>query len=180
MNFFSFLNELRFTLYEVILLWIISSGAIYWYFSSRRKLALSKSSEATAVENSLIGETAKTKIFVDFSQLKNSIDEQIRTQQLYARPQLNIERLAQFLDIPVKQLSLLLRTQFHQNYFEFINQYRLMAAKERLISSEWAGKSVQEVYESVGFSSRSTFFTLFKKQEGITPAEYRLKHRSIT
>lgn len=123
------------------------------------------------------GVTAEvTKDTVDLSTLKQKVDEQIRSQQLYARPHLNIERMAQLLELPVRQLSFLINHEFHQNYFEFINQYRLTEAKARLSDKEWAGSSVQEIYESVGFASRSTFFTLFKKLEGITPAEYRSKN----
>lgn len=117
-----------------------------------------------------------TKETVDLSELKQQVDEKIRVDRLYSRPHLNIERMAQLLELPVRQLSFLINHEFHQNYFEFINHYRLAAAKERLSSQEWAGSSVQEIYESVGFASRSTFFTLFKKLEGITPAEYRSKH----
>lgn len=117
-----------------------------------------------------------TKEPVDLSQIKIRVDEQIRSERLYARPHLNIERMAQLLELPTRQLSFLINHEFQQNYFEFINQYRLAAAKERLASAEWASTSVQEIYESVGFASRSSFFTLFKKREGITPAEYRSKH----
>jgi len=117
-----------------------------------------------------------TKETQDLSQLKSEVDEQIRNERLYARPHLNIERMAQLLDLPVRQLSFLINHEFQQNYFEFINLYRLTAAKERLASTEWIGSSVQDIYESVGFASRSSFFTLFKKLEGITPAEYRSKH----
>lgn len=120
--------------------------------------------------------TEVTKEAVDLTELKLKVDEQIRAQNLYARPHLNIERMAQLLELPVRQLSFLINHEFHQNYFEFINQYRLAEAKARLSNKEWAGSSVQEIYESVGFASRSTFFTLFKKLEGITPAEYRSKH----
>lgn len=123
------------------------------------------------------GVTAEvTKSVVDLTALKQKVDTQLREQQLYARPHLNIERMAQLLELPVRQLSFLINHEFHQNYFEFINQYRLAEAKVRLASKEWVDSSVQEIYESVGFASRSTFFTLFKKLEGITPAEYRSKH----
>jgi AraC-like DNA-binding protein len=121
--------------------------------------------------------TAKvTNEALDLSELKQKVDEKIRADQLYSRSHLNIERMSQLLDLPVRQFSFLINHGFNQNYFEFINHYRLEAAKERLKSKEWMNASVQEIYESVGFSSRSTFFTLFKKLEGITPAEYRSKY----
>jgi AraC-like DNA-binding protein len=107
------------------------------------------------------------------AKFKQMLDERIRGESLYARPHLNIERLATTLGMPVRQLSHVINRDFGQNYFEFINNYRLEAVKDRLQSSDWRDKSIQDIYESVGFSSKSSFFTLFRKQLGMTPVEYR-------
>jgi AraC-like DNA-binding protein len=104
---------------------------------------------------------------------KQLLDERIRSESLYARPHLNIERLATTLGMSVRQLSNVINRDFGQNYFEFINNYRLDAVKDRLRSPEWQEKSIQDIYESVGFSSKSSFFTLFRKQLGMTPVAYR-------
>nr|WP_254722344.1 helix-turn-helix domain-containing protein [Gilvimarinus xylanilyticus] len=93
--------------------------------------------------------------------------------KLYCRPRLNIERLAEELSLSPRQLSQVINREFGKNFFEFINEYRLEEVKTRLISEEWAKSSVQEIYESVGFRSRSSFFTLFRKHVGMTPSQYR-------
>ncbi|MEN0038370.1 MAG: helix-turn-helix domain-containing protein [Cellvibrio sp.] len=184
MSFFAILTEARFTPYEVILFWIASYTVIYIHLAGILRFpTISVVPQFTcslpAVDKPVsIHENNNSASDTNFEYLKISVDEKIRSEQLYARPHLNIERMAQLLELPARQLSLLIRQEFQQNYFEFINHYRLMAAKERLVSKEWDESSVQDIYESVGFSSRSTFFTLFKKREGITPAEYRCKYRS--
>lgn len=122
-------------------------------------------------------ETGAATDVVNLADLKAIIDQRIRSEALYAKPNLNIERLARLVSMPVRQLSNLINREFQQNYFEFINHYRLEAVKEHLTSQEWSDKSIQEIYESAGFCSKSTFFTFFRKQTGMTPTEYREKMR---
>ncbi len=177
MSLFAFLSELRFNLWEMMLCIIISCAVFYAYFSVLIPRLAREVNKAAAFDVFVPSTETDTQISNDLELLKLQVDEKIRLNQLYENPHLNIERLAQLLDLPVRKLSLLIKTGFGKNYFEFINGYRLSAAKERLVSWEWVDSSVQDIYESVGFSSRSTFFTLFKKREGITPAEYRFKYR---
>ncbi len=192
MSLFAFLSELRFNLWEMMFCIIISCAVFYTYFSILiphliRKVNQAAVPDCSVLEISVLNSSGlegssklsekNVQVPNDIELLKLQVDEKIRLDQLYENPHLNIERLAQLLDLPVRKLSLLIKTGFSQNYFEFINGYRLSAVKERLVSQDWADSSVQDIYESVGFSSRSTFFTLFKKREGITPAEYRFKYR---
>ncbi|MCP8900953.1 helix-turn-helix domain-containing protein [Gilvimarinus xylanilyticus] len=93
--------------------------------------------------------------------------------KLYCRPRLNIERLAEELALSPRHLSQVINREFGKNFFEFINGYRLEEVKQRLTSEQWSQASVQEIYESVGFRSRSSFFTLFRKHVGMTPSQYR-------
>ncbi|MDO3383632.1 helix-turn-helix domain-containing protein [Gilvimarinus algae] len=106
-------------------------------------------------------------------EMLRELDQRMRAEALYAKPRLNIERLAGQLDMPPRQLSHLINHYFHKNFFEFINDYRLEQVQIRLRSPGWQDKSVQEIYESVGFRSKSSFFTLFRKATGMTPTQYR-------
>lgn len=112
-------------------------------------------------------------ISVPTGEMLRELDRRMREDQLYAKPRLNLERLAEQLNLSPRQLSHLINHYFHKNFFEFINDYRLEQVKIRLRSEEWKDKSVQEIYESVGFRSKSSFFTLFRKATGVTPSQYR-------
>ncbi|MDO3385891.1 helix-turn-helix domain-containing protein [Gilvimarinus sp. SDUM040013] len=101
------------------------------------------------------------------------IAKRMTEEKLYCRPRLNIERLAEELSLSPRQLSQIINRELGKNFFEFINDYRLEEVKQRLRSVEWADSSIQEIYESVGFRSRSSFFTLFRKYVGMTPSQYR-------
>lgn len=86
---------------------------------------------------------------------------------------LTLEKLATQLQLPPRTLSNIINRQFECNFFEFINSYRIEEAKRLLADSRYASKNMLEVMYDVGFNSKATFNTLFKKKVGMTPSEYR-------
>jgi len=85
----------------------------------------------------------------------------------------SMESLARRLSLPERTLSRILNQHFGKNFFEFINHYRVEAAKRLLDSEEYAGRSMLDILAESGFTSKSTFNAVFKKQVGQTPSQYR-------
>lgn len=54
---------------------------------------------------------------------------------------------------------------------EYINDYRLEYVREKLRTDTYT--NIEIICETAGFSSRQTFYRMFKKQFGLTPTEYR-------
>ncbi|MEM8892902.1 MAG: helix-turn-helix domain-containing protein [Bacteroidota bacterium] len=91
----------------------------------------------------------------------------------FLRESLSIKELAAEVDMPPRQLSQLINEAFGQNFYEFVNSYRVREA-ERLFKEGLGQKlSVSGIAYEVGFSSKSSFYTAFKKMTGSTPAAYR-------
>lgn len=90
----------------------------------------------------------------------------------YKQEMLSLHDLSEVSKIPVRDLSQFINGEFKKNYFEFINTYRIEEAKTLLRNKS---KRVSEVMYEVGFSSRSSFNTFFRKQTGMTPSQYRKK-----
>ena len=61
----------------------------------------------------------------------------------------------------------------------FINEYRIKKAMSRLINPIDDKETILEIMYEVGFNSKSSFNTLFKKQTGLTPSEYKKKHMKM-
>ncbi|WP_431126538.1 helix-turn-helix domain-containing protein [Flagellimonas flava] len=91
---------------------------------------------------------------------------------LYTNPDLNIGDLATLMDLSSKEISQIINQTFDQHFFDFVNSYRIDACK-RLLSDTDSGLTVQEIMYEVGFSSKSSFNTIFKKRTGLTPTEFR-------
>jgi len=95
----------------------------------------------------------------------------------FLNPEITLEDLSLRLSVPSKKLSQLLNETFRQNYFDFINSYRIEEAKRLIAESNDPKITVLEIMYQAGFNSKSSFNTLFKKKTGLTPSQYK---KSVT
>jgi AraC-like DNA-binding protein len=91
-------------------------------------------------------------------------------------PDLTLDDLAAQLKLRPKLLSQAINEGLGQNFFEFINTYRIGEAKRLLTNPADKKITVLEVLYEVGFNSKSSFNTVFKKQTGLTPSEFKKKN----
>jgi len=91
----------------------------------------------------------------------------------YLEPELSLAQLAAQLSLKPRALSEAINDIRQQNFFDFINRYRIEEATRLLTNPEDKKITVLEVLYQVGFNSKSSFNTLFKKYTGITPTEFR-------
>jgi AraC-like DNA-binding protein len=99
----------------------------------------------------------------------------METRRPWLEPDLTLEELASQLALRPKVLSQAINEGLDQNFFEFINTYRIGEAKRLLTNPADKKITVLEVLYQVGFNSKSSFNTVFKKQTGMTPSEFKKK-----
>jgi AraC-like DNA-binding protein len=93
--------------------------------------------------------------------------------KLYQDPDLHLDGLADSVGISTRSLSALINGHHKQNFYDFVNDYRVRDAQRQLEDPSLKSKTIQKIFEDAGFSSKSTFHTYFKKVTGKTPSEYR-------
>ena len=86
---------------------------------------------------------------------------------------LTIQKLADKLSIPTPHLSQTINERQGKSFPDFINTYRVEEAKKKLLDPAFKHLSVLGIAEEVGFSSKSSFNSVFKKHTGTTPSEFR-------
>jgi len=91
-------------------------------------------------------------------------------------PSLSIDTLAKLINLPGSELSLTINRVIGQHFFDFVNLYRINLAAEMLIANEQQQKTILEILYEVGFNSKSSFNTAFKKHLLMTPSQYRKLH----
>jgi AraC-like DNA-binding protein len=91
----------------------------------------------------------------------------------YLDNELSLQKLSDKLCIHTHHLSQIINDNFNQNFFDFINSYRVEEAKRLLCGKETSQYTVLAVAEEAGFNSKTSFNTAFKKFTGMTPSEFR-------
>lgn len=91
----------------------------------------------------------------------------------YLDSSLTIQDLAEQVEMPVKDLSTLINLYMDKHFFDFVNEYRIEKAMQILKDPSQKELTVLEILYQVGFNSKSSFNTSFKKYTGKTPTDYR-------
>lgn len=91
----------------------------------------------------------------------------------YLDSSLTIQDLSEQVKIPVKDLSTLINLYMDKHFFDFVNEYRIEKAMQILKDPSQKELTVLEILYQVGFNSKSSFNTSFKKYTGKTPTDFR-------
>ena len=149
---------------------ILALGVICWYVLK----ALKHPDLFNAVNSSL--EVIPEKLSVN-RESKNEKIEQLSSfmasEKPYLNPSLSIRNLADQMEMNARELSILINQSLNQHFFDFVNEYRINEAKQLLKDSSQKELTVLEILYKVGFNSKSSFNTAFKKHTGTTPTQFR-------
>lgn len=91
----------------------------------------------------------------------------------FLNPSLTIQDVSVAIEIPVRDLSLLINHKLDQHFYDFVNSYRIENAMDILKDNTKSKVTILEILYEVGFNSKSSFNTAFKKHTGNTPTIYR-------
>jgi AraC-like DNA-binding protein len=86
---------------------------------------------------------------------------------------LTLAKLSGMLCVSGHYLSEVINTKLNQNYYDFINKYRVEEFKARIINPEFSNYNLLSIAFDSGFKSKTSFNTIFKKVTGKTPSEYK-------
>jgi AraC-like DNA-binding protein len=101
------------------------------------------------------------------------LEKYVLENEPYLEPSLTIQELSKQVNIPVRDLSILINHHINQHFFDFINEYRIRKAMQILKNPSKSKLTILEILYEVGFNSKSSFNTAFKKYTNQTPTEFR-------
>lgn len=112
-----------------------------------------------------LNEDKQQELFGRFTQM-------MENDRIYRNPDLSLEKAAEMLQTNRTYLSQVVNEQSGLSFPVFINSYRLKEAIE-LLSDPKNEEPLKSISYSVGFSTPSGFYTLFRQKTGMAPSVFR-------
>ena len=113
----------------------------------------------------------------EFAGIVERMKAHIEESHCYTNPELKMSELAEVLGVSSSKLSQVFSLYIKENYYEFINRYRLDEFKRQIEAGAHKKYTLTALSEKCGFK-KSSFFCTFRRVEGMTPTEY-LKRQNI-
>ncbi|WP_085298788.1 helix-turn-helix domain-containing protein [Cognaticolwellia mytili] len=107
--------------------------------------------------------------------IANKINDIMEKEKLYLDSSLTLQKLSNYVAISPNYISQTLNETLSMNFFDFINKWRIEAAKPKILTNQ---DTVLNVALAVGFNARSSFYKAFKQETGKTPSEFRKQYSS--
>lgn len=101
------------------------------------------------------------------------IERAMANEGLYKQAGLTLPELAQHVGFSKRLVSEAINLCSELSFPEYLSQHRVVFAMHLLDDVEQLHRSIDQILDEAGFSSRSAFYAAFKKGCGMTPKEYR-------
>jgi len=164
--------------------YLASCLAIFYYSLAQKEIFPFEASALKAI-NEVIIETeekakpVKQRLADEQAHLmRTKLETLMASEKLYLDNELSLPQLAEAVGVSVHDLSFLLNEKIGLNFFQFVNGYRVEEAKQIMLSDKYKHLNILGIAYSAGFSSKTTFNTVFKTQTGMSPSEFMKQHKS--
>jgi AraC-like DNA-binding protein len=155
------------------------------YFALQQKAVFNEKRETNLelrniIEQEQQPDLQRNKVLTDeqLLSLKPKLVELMQTQKPYLNSELGLSDLAMMLQLNTYELSYLINAGFENNFYGFVNSYRVEESKTLLNSPKHQHLSMIGIAFEAGFNSKTAFNTAFKKMTGLSPSEFKALNKS--
>jgi AraC-like DNA-binding protein len=101
------------------------------------------------------------------------IKSELEEHKIFTNPELKLAEFAGLIGLPPHQLSKLINEKFGKSFNDLINEYRVNEFISRINEPRFQNLSIFGIALDVGFNTKSSFNSTFRKITGKTPSEFR-------
>lgn len=93
-------------------------------------------------------------------------------EQVYLNPNLMVADFGKMMKLPPREVTQILNNLYGHSFKELVNMYRVSFAKQKIEEGFLDQFTLDSLGGISGFSSRTTFFNVFKKELGVSPNDF--------
>ena len=105
-------------------------------------------------------------------EIASRLSEWMEESKAFLKESLSLQDLADQLSLPGYIISQVINQQFHKNFYEYVNTYRVNEFIARRSAPENQNLTILAIALDSGFSSKASFNRVFKKITGVAPSKY--------
>ena len=161
------------------LIYFLSILYITYYWQKQKEIfpySLKEKEEIeTIIVETILPKGKRKELLTDeeLQEQKSNLLQLMEVEKPFLDFDLSLVKLAASMKISTHILSYVINNGFDENFYQFINRYRIEEAKKLMADLETNRLSLLGIGFSVGFNSKTVFNTTFKKVTGQTPSEYK-------
>nr|WP_299173097.1 helix-turn-helix domain-containing protein [uncultured Allomuricauda sp.] len=145
------------------------------FYAIRQKLVYPKSYE------NLDKKYERSKLTqIDSKRIADELIQYMRLKKPYLNPVLSIRELSEELNVHPKNLSRVINENFGKNFFNFVNDFRVVEFKARIRDPENSNYTLIAIAYDCGFNTKSSFNSIFKRTTGMTPSAYKAQFKFLS
>lgn len=170
-------NNILFTVVGdlLIVVLIYSIGMAQWRNPQLFKIAIPANDQPATADSDAESKITGALDEDTRASLLETVSQYMKSQQAFLDNDLSLRGLSEAVGISTHHLSEVLNHEDGQNFYNFVNNFRIEYICERLNSDN--DIKLLDLGLKSGFSSKSTFNSVFKKHTALTPSQYREKNR---
>lgn len=89
----------------------------------------------------------------------------------------SVQRMSEYFSVSPSNMAHIFKRNTNGTIIEYVNKLRMERASELLLTSDLTLKAI---VKSIGFSDTSTFIKRFRSYYGMTPGQFKEKHRDVS
>lgn len=108
----------------------------------------------------------------EYADIISHLTRLMEQEQPWLDPEINIRKLSRLMQTRHEVISEVLNTGLNQNFFDFINRYRIEEFKLQCLNKEKKHLSIMGIAHECGFNSKAAFYRAFNKFEATSPTAW--------
>ncbi len=110
---------------------------------------------------------------IDSQTLYEQIITLFESEKNYLNEKISLHSIAKRLSVKSREISQAINENANQNFYDFVNQYRIEKAKALLQDPAFKNEKIATIAYESGFGNVTSFNLAFKKKTGLTPSAYK-------